>query len=340
MAKAIAAKHRAVQLVVKVPEAEAGVDGKNVFALDVVGYRVVLAVRRRRRGREPASGLLEADKKQCIRERRPQIAPSVERSAAMINEAMKPVVEAANECFDEFGVAGRAKLKITVAADGTMRATSSRATSRGTADRQVHRRRDRARSRFRVDRSRNDHVERIRIPPAVTIAELLDALWRDYVATTPQAERIHRLLAERGEQVQQRSRRAAHVRRCRGSASTRSRAPFEALGWARARSLSVRRQEAASRATGSTPIRRCRRCSSASCASPSCRAAAHQIIEGLVAQLPRGLRRSAPICRTRAGRGRCARAEYESLLDRERVRGVGRRVRLPRQSLHGRRSTR
>ena len=30
-------------------------------------------------------------------------------------------------------------------------------------------------------------------------SELLDALWRDYVATTPQAERIHHLLTERGE---------------------------------------------------------------------------------------------------------------------------------------------
>lgn len=29
--------------------------------------------------------------------------------------------------------------------------------------------------------------------------ELLDALWQDYVASTPQAERIHHLLAERGE---------------------------------------------------------------------------------------------------------------------------------------------
>ena len=33
----------------------------------------------------------------------------------------------------------------------------------------------------------------------MTIAELLDALWRDYVASTPQAQRIHHLLAERGE---------------------------------------------------------------------------------------------------------------------------------------------
>src|SRR5512146_1406731 len=35
----------------------------------------------------------------------------------------------------------------------------------------------------------------------MTIAELFEALWADYVALTPQAERIHRLLAERGETV-------------------------------------------------------------------------------------------------------------------------------------------
>lgn len=33
----------------------------------------------------------------------------------------------------------------------------------------------------------------------MTPTQLLDALWRDYVATTPQAERIHGLLAARGE---------------------------------------------------------------------------------------------------------------------------------------------
>jgi hypothetical protein len=35
----------------------------------------------------------------------------------------------------------------------------------------------------------------------VAIAELLDALWRDYVASTPQAERIHELLTQRGESL-------------------------------------------------------------------------------------------------------------------------------------------
>jgi hypothetical protein len=64
----------------------------------------------------------------------------------------------------------------------------------------------------------------------VTTAELLDALWRDYVASTPQAERIHSLLTERGELL------------CNDHVALRTFAlpsigidalarPFEALGW-------------------------------------------------------------------------------------------------------------
>ena len=64
----------------------------------------------------------------------------------------------------------------------------------------------------------------------MTIAELLDTLWRDYTATTPQAARIHRLLADRGEVV-----RNDHVAlRTYGLAGLDIAAlarPFEALGW-------------------------------------------------------------------------------------------------------------
>jgi hypothetical protein len=42
-------------------------------------------------------------------------------------------------------------------------------------------------------------VPRRGIPIQVTTAELLDVLWRDYTATTSQAERIHQLLTQRGE---------------------------------------------------------------------------------------------------------------------------------------------
>ena len=59
---------------------------------------------------------------------------------------------------------------------------------------------------------------------------LLDALWRDYVASTPQAERIHRLLAARGERI-----RNDHIalRTYGGPIGLDAlAAPFEALGWA------------------------------------------------------------------------------------------------------------
>jgi hypothetical protein len=64
----------------------------------------------------------------------------------------------------------------------------------------------------------------------VTIAELLDTLWRDYVASTPQAERIHGLLTQRGEIL-----RNDHVAlRTYGAPGIGIEAlarPFEALGW-------------------------------------------------------------------------------------------------------------
>ena len=36
---------------------------------------------------------------------------------------------------------------------------------------------------------------------AVTPADLLDALWRDYTALTPQAARVHALFTARGEAI-------------------------------------------------------------------------------------------------------------------------------------------
>jgi hypothetical protein len=64
----------------------------------------------------------------------------------------------------------------------------------------------------------------------VTTFDLLEDLWQDYVASTPQAGRIHRLLDERGEQIQN-----DHVAlRTYGDPAIGIDAlarPFEALGW-------------------------------------------------------------------------------------------------------------
>jgi hypothetical protein len=64
----------------------------------------------------------------------------------------------------------------------------------------------------------------------VTIPELLAELWRDYVATTPQAERIHRLLSDRGESVRN-DHVALRTYNLPGIGIAELARPFETLGW-------------------------------------------------------------------------------------------------------------
>jgi hypothetical protein len=64
----------------------------------------------------------------------------------------------------------------------------------------------------------------------MTTAELLDELWRDYVATTPQAARIQHLLAERGEAVRN-DHVALRTFNLPGIGIADLARPFEALGW-------------------------------------------------------------------------------------------------------------
>ena len=64
----------------------------------------------------------------------------------------------------------------------------------------------------------------------MTVGELLDALWRDYVATTPQAERIQRLLRARGEVVLN-DHVALRTFQLPGIGIDALARPFEALGW-------------------------------------------------------------------------------------------------------------
>jgi hypothetical protein len=64
----------------------------------------------------------------------------------------------------------------------------------------------------------------------VTPEAVLDALWRDYVAMTPQAERIQHLLAERGERVQN-DHVALRTYGLPGIGIDALARPFEALGW-------------------------------------------------------------------------------------------------------------
>jgi hypothetical protein len=145
----------------------------------------------------------------------------------------------------------------------------------------------------------------------VTVHELLDALWRDYVATTPQADRIHLLLGERGEIV-----RNDHIAlRTFGVAGigidTLAR-PFEALGWQPRESYRFDDKKLVAR-YWQHPDPLVPKVFISELVVAELSPAANQIIDGLVAHLPPGFasRTDLPY----AGRPWPIRiAQYESLL--------------------------
>ncbi|CAN5389833.1 hypothetical protein BH11MYX1_BH11MYX1_01640 [soil metagenome] len=101
------------------------VDGKHGLALDVLGYRVYTPCDGSVILSSPPSSPVEADQKACSAPgARPTVAeaeagPQVEQlTASIIDEAMQPVVEAAWKCYGQFAVTGKAKLKVTVTAEG------------------------------------------------------------------------------------------------------------------------------------------------------------------------------------------------------------------------------
>lgn len=117
-----------VQFVVKVAaKPKWTVDGKAGLTFDVIAYRVFAPCDGAIIGANPPSGPAEADKKQCakadpaVAAEPKQAPPKLEAlSTSMIQDAMALAVDASNKCFEQFGVAGKAKLKITIAGDGTI----------------------------------------------------------------------------------------------------------------------------------------------------------------------------------------------------------------------------
>ena len=212
---------------------------------------------------------------------------------AMIADAMKPVVEAEQGCYEKFGVAGTGKL---------LRRRRRR------YDREYEQQGDLARATGAcID-------EALGKRGAKAEAKTPDQL-PDRAVTTPScsprcgvitSRRRRRPSASTGcsrsaASGAQRSRRAAHLRPARiGLAQLAP--PFEALGWELQPDRYRFPTRSWTRATGGTRIRRCRRCSSASCASRSSRRA-QPIVQQLVSQLPADFGRC---CRGAAGRGRCA----------------------------------
>jgi hypothetical protein len=149
-------------------------------------------------------------------------------------------------------------------------------------------------------------------PGAATTEELLAALWKDYVATTPQADRIHRLLADRGEEVRN-DHVALRTFGLPGIGIAALARPFEALGWVE--------QAERYRFTDKKLVARywlhpdpaLPKVFISELCVPELSAAANIIIDRLVAQLPAGFgeRPDLPY----AGRPwKLRRAEYESLL--------------------------
>lgn len=145
----------------------------------------------------------------------------------------------------------------------------------------------------------------------MTIDELLDTLWQDYVATTPQAERIQRLLRDRGEHVQN-DHIALRTYGMPGIGLDVLARPFEALGWRERERYRFHDKRLVAKYWQHDDPTLPKVFISELC-THELSAAAHQIIEKLVRQLPAdfGARSDLPW----AGRPwTVRRAEYESLL--------------------------
>jgi hypothetical protein len=146
----------------------------------------------------------------------------------------------------------------------------------------------------------------------VTIAELMDALWRDYVATTPQADRIHQLLGERGEHVRN-DHVALRTYGLPGIGITALARPFEALGWVAQPDRYQFTDKKLVARYWQHPDPSLPKVFISELIVTELSAAAHQIIGNLVAQLPAGFGERADL--PWAGRPwSVRRAEYESLL--------------------------
>jgi hypothetical protein len=146
----------------------------------------------------------------------------------------------------------------------------------------------------------------------VSAGALLAALWRDYTASTPQAERIHQLLAERGEHVGN-DHVALRTFGLPGIGIAALARPFETLGWLEQpdrytfadKKLDARYWRHPDPALPKIFISELR--------TAELSAAAGRIIDGLVRQLPAGFGARADL--PYAGRPwHVSRADYEALL--------------------------
>jgi hypothetical protein len=115
-----------LQLLVKVPaetKRRFAVSGKDGLALDIVAWRVINPCDGAVVISSVPSSSIEPDKKACVATGGVVIPPEASIDAltpAMVSDAMKPVVAAARGCFEKFRMSGKAKIEITILADGTV----------------------------------------------------------------------------------------------------------------------------------------------------------------------------------------------------------------------------
>jgi hypothetical protein len=145
----------------------------------------------------------------------------------------------------------------------------------------------------------------------MNVDALFDALWADYVALTPQAERIHALLADRGEVVRN-DHVALRTYGLPGIGLDALARPFEAVGYEPRERYRFDDKKLRARYWQHPDPQRAKVFISELCIA-ELTPAAQQIIDRLVAQLPAGFGVRADL--PWAGRPwRVRRAEYESLL--------------------------
>jgi hypothetical protein len=115
------------QLLVKVPtdvtKRRFVTGGKDGLALEILAWRVVNPCDGSIVISSVPSGSAEPDKTKCTTAGGVVIPPDASADAltpSMVSDAMKPVVSAARACFEKFRMSGKAKLEITILADGTI----------------------------------------------------------------------------------------------------------------------------------------------------------------------------------------------------------------------------
>jgi hypothetical protein len=116
--KAIGNTH--VQLLVKLPPRPVEGPKSTTVKVDVVGYRVISPCDGAIVVANPPSSAAEPDKLACraVAAEPAPGAPVAQLTPAIVSDAMKDVVAAAKDCFEKLGVAGKAKLKLTITGDG------------------------------------------------------------------------------------------------------------------------------------------------------------------------------------------------------------------------------